>query len=71
LVKYDHIYLYDGERQLKLNFNPQISSVKRNILETKHNTLGRKYPIFMRSGILDFKEFQLTALISYLSDNDF
>lgn len=71
LVKYDHIYLYDGERQLKFNFNPQISSVKRNILETKHNTLGRKYPIFMRSGILNFKEFQLTALISYLSDNDF
>jgi hypothetical protein len=71
LAKYSHIYLYDGTRQLKFNFNPSISSIKQNILETKHNTLGRQYPIFMKNGILNFKEFQLTALNSYLSDENF
>jgi hypothetical protein len=34
------MFLFDGERQLNLKFNPQVSSFKSNILETKVDTIG-------------------------------
>ena len=71
LVEYQYAYLYDGNRQLKLGYNVNISSLTPNILETKQNILGRKYPVFMKSGIVNYKEFQIEALLSYLHDEEF
>lgn len=68
-IDFEDIFLFDGERQLKIQFNPKISSFKTNILETKTNTLGGKYPFIFRNGIVDYKEFQLSGLISFLMDS--
>ena len=62
------MYLYDGERQLRIRFNPKISSFKTVIQETKKTTLGAQYPYFFRSGNISYKEFPISGLISYIMD---
>jgi hypothetical protein len=37
---FEDAFLYDGERQLKIRYNPKISSFKENVLESKMNTIG-------------------------------
>jgi hypothetical protein len=51
------MYLFDGDRQLSVKFNPKVTSFKTNILETKTNTIGSKYPFIFRNGIVNYKEF--------------
>jgi hypothetical protein len=50
-IKIDFVdaFLYDGERQLKIRFNPKISNFKNNVLESKMDTLGSKYPFIFRN----------------------
>ena len=67
-VNFDYSFLYDGQRQLKIKFDPKVSSFKTNILETKTDTIGSKYPVFYRNDIVDYKEFPISGLISYHSD---
>lgn len=62
------MFLFDGERQLKVAYNPQVSSFKANILEQKQETIGGKYPFIFRNGTVNYKEFPLQGLISYLAD---
>jgi hypothetical protein len=68
LVDFEDAFLYDGERQLKIRFNPKISSFKNNILESKVDTIGGKYPFVFRNGNVHYKEFSISGLISLLSD---
>lgn len=68
---FEDTFLYDGERQLKIRFNPKIGNVKTNLLETKTDTLGHKYPYFFRNGNVNYKEFTISGLLSYLEDEKF
>jgi hypothetical protein len=34
------MFLYDGERQLKIKFNPKVSSFKITTLESKTDSIG-------------------------------
>lgn len=67
---FEDAFLYDGERQLKIRFNPKVSSFKSVLQENKKNTLGSKYPFFFRNGRVNYKEFPISGLISYLSDDN-
>ena len=67
---FEHSFLYDGERQLKIKFNPKVSSFKETLLDQKQNTIGNKFPFFFRNGIVGYKEFPIAGLISYLSDDE-
>lgn len=69
-VDFEDIFLSDGERQLKVKFNPKISSFKNTILESKMDTLGGKYPFFFRNGNVKYKEFPISGLISMLMDSN-
>lgn len=69
-AEFEHSFLYDGKRQLKIKFNPKVTSFKETLLEQKTNTLGGKYPFFFRNGILKYKEFPISGLISYHSDEE-
>ena len=68
VADFEDMFLYDGERQLKIRFNPQVSSFKTNILESKSETIGSKYPFFFRNGRVAYKEFPINGLISYFMD---
>lgn len=69
-VAFEDILLYDGEKQLKMKFNPKITSFKNTLLETKTNTIGNKYPYTFRNGSVCYKEFPINGLISYFSDEE-
>ena len=67
---FEDAFLYDGTRQLKIRYNPKVSSFKADILEAKTDTIGSKHPFIFRNGSVNYKEFPISGLISYLSDND-
>ena len=70
VANFEHSFLYDGKRQLKIKFNPKVTSFKETLLEQKTNTLGGKYPFFFRNANVKYKEFPISGLISYLSDEE-
>jgi hypothetical protein len=67
---FEHAFLYDGKRQLKIKYNSKVSSLKTTILETKVDTLGGQYPFLFRNGNVHYKEFPISGLISLLSDEN-
>ena len=69
-TNFEHIFISDGTRQLRLAFNPQISSLKETILEQKSDTLTSRYPFFSRNGNVRYKELPISGLLSYLMDPD-
>ena len=67
---FEDMFLYDGNRQLKVRFNPKMSSFKETIQESKIDTIGSKYPYVFRNKTVRYKEFPIGGLISYLSDSN-
>lgn len=70
---FEDIYLMDSERQLRVRFDPKVSSLKDTILESKMETIGGQYPFVFRNGRTKYKEIPISGLISLLMDenNDF
>ena len=67
-VDFEDSYLYDGEKQLKIRFNPKVSSFKSTVMESKVNTIGSQYPFVFRGSKVDYKEFPISGLISLIGD---
>jgi hypothetical protein len=70
VADFEDMFLYDGKRQLKIRFNPKVTSFKNTILETKTDTIGNKFPYFFRNGSVSYKEFPISGLISMLMDDN-
>lgn len=68
---FEDAFLFDGERQLKIRYNPKISKFANTILESKQDTIGGQYPFIFRNGRVSYHEFPIAGLISYLSDEEF
>jgi len=69
-ASFEDAFLFDGDKQLRIRFNPKVSSFKTVISDTKKVAIGNKYPYFFRNGIVAYKEFPISGLISYLSDEN-
>ena len=69
-VDFEDAFLYDGKRQLRIRYNPKISSFKSTVLETKMDTIGGKYPFIFRNGNVEYKEFPISGLITMISDEN-
>lgn len=67
-MDFEDSFLYDGEKQLKIRFNPKVNSFKKNLLEAKVDTIGSQYPFIFKNGNVDYKEFPISGLISRLMD---
>lgn len=67
---FEDMFLWDGYRQLKIRFNPKVSSFKTTIQESKTDTIGSKYPFFFKNGVVGYKEFPISGLLSYLIDKN-
>lgn len=67
---FEDAFLFDGHKQLRIKFNPKVSSFKTNYLDTKKTTLGSQYPFIFRNGAVAYKEFPINGLISYAVDNE-
>lgn len=70
ITEFEDAFLFDGEKQLRIRYNPKVSSFKSNVLESKIDTLGGKYPTFFRNGNVGYAEFPISGLISRLMDED-
>lgn len=68
IANFEDAFLYDGDKQLCIKYNPKISSFKTVKMESKVNTIGGKYPFIFRNGDTEYKEFQISGLLSALSD---
>ena len=66
----DTPFLYDGNKQLKIKYNPKVSSLKINLLESKIDTIGSRYPYIFRNGNVYYREFPISGLISCLMDEE-
>ena len=67
---FEDSFLFDGNRQLRIRFNPKVSSFKTDILESKTDTLGGKHPFIFRNGHVSYKDFPISGLISYQMDEE-
>lgn len=67
-IDFEDAFLFDGKRQLKIRYNPKVSSFKSTVLESKVDTLGGQFPFIFRNGNVDYKEFPISGLLSYLTD---
>lgn len=67
---FEDAFLYDGYRQLKIKYNPKVSSFKVATQEAKLNTIGAKHPFIFRNGAAYSHEFPISGLISYFMDED-
>ena len=70
LCDFEDCFLYDGKRQLKIKYNPKVSSFKQTLQEAKTVTLGQQFPFILRSGKTNYKEFPISGLISYHMDEE-
>ena len=59
-----------AERQLKVKFNPSLSSIKRNINETRTDTIGSQFPFIKRNGDMNYVSFPIGGLISSEMDEN-
>ena len=66
---FEDMFLYDGIKQLKIRYNPKVSSFKTTLMEAKIDTIGSKYPFIFKNGAVEYKEFPIGGLISYMADN--
>lgn len=66
---FEDAFLSDGQYQLRIRYNPQITSFKTTLQEAKLETLGSKYPTFFKNGNVEYKEFPISGLVSYKMDD--
>lgn len=67
-VDFEDLFLYDGERQLRVRYNPKVTNFKNDVVESKTDTIGSQYPFILRNGKVKYKEFSISGLISYKMD---
>lgn len=67
-VKFEDSFLYDGEKQLCIKFNPKVATFKNTLAEQKTETIGSEHPFILKNGNLKYKEFSVGGLISYIMD---
>lgn len=70
MVRLNDLFLTAGGRQLKVKYNPTISSYRRTIQESKTDTIGSKYPFIKRNGHVNYRQFPLSGLISVWMDEE-
>lgn len=70
LIFMNNSYLAQGGRQLKIEFNPQVSSFKYRVSDSLTETIGGTYPITRRNGNIKYRQFSISGLISSNSDEN-
>ena len=69
-VLYEDMFLVAENKQLKIQFNPKITSFKYVVSENKFETLGSKYPFVRRNANTRYREFGISGLISMEIDEN-
>lgn len=70
MIDFEYVYLTSQGKQVNIMFDPDISTFKRTVSETKTDTIGSKYPFIKRNGYMDYKQFPISGTISCWMDPD-
>ena len=70
MVDLEYFYLLAEGQQIKIKFDPNISSFKRQVSESKVDTIGSKYPFIKRNGATDYRTFPISGTISHFMDEN-
>ena len=70
MADFEDSFLSDSNCQIRIRFNPKISSFKINKLESKIETIGSQFPFIFRNGTVGYREFPIAGLISYHMDQN-
>ena len=62
------IFLSSKDKQLKIAFDPQITSFSTKMAESVVETIGSKYPFIRRNGKIKYKTFSLSGTITAFMD---
>lgn len=57
--------------RLRLEYDCELTNLSYNIIETKIDTLGGKYPYIVRNGSNGYRSFTLSGLITYQMDGEY
>lgn len=66
----EDMYLTIANKQLKIEFNPQVSSFKQVVNEGKVETIGSPYPYIRRNAAINYAQFPISGLISCQMDEN-
>ncbi len=69
MVVFDDIFLTQNDLQLRVKYNPSISSFKHTLSESIIETIGSKYPFFKRNGNVNYRQFPISGLITHFCDD--
>lgn len=64
LMRMDASYLVSRGHQLRLQGNVSLTNFKRNTQDTFQTTIGSKYPFYTRPSAINYRTFNISALIS-------
>lgn len=66
---FEDIFLFDGERSLKIRYNQKVDNFKIMQLENKTDTIGGHYPFLSKNGNIEYKTFSISGLICSQMDD--
>ena len=70
MIIFDSLFLNADGQQIKIKYNPQVSSFQRTVNDTKIDTIGAKYPYIKRNGATAYRQFPISGLITIMMDED-
>ena len=68
LADFEDAFLIGENRILRLSYNINVSDYKRNVVDSKTDTIGSKYAFFSRNAYVNYKSFSLSGLVSSMMD---
>lgn len=70
MVFFPDFFLGAGNSEIRIKYNPKISSYSHVLSETKVDTLGSQYPFIRRNGAVNYRQFSISGLITLFNDED-
>lgn len=68
ILIFDDMFLCANQKQLRIKYDPKITSYKKNISESKTDTIGSKYPFIKRNGAMEYRQFSISGMITLHND---
>lgn len=70
MMIFNSAFLTTATNQLKMQFDANVSSLKKMVSDATVTTIGSKYPFVKRNGNIGYFQFPITGMITYLQDDD-
>lgn len=65
---FDSTFLLKDNIQLRIRYNPKVTTFKRSLTDAKIETIGSRYPYIKRSGMMDYYNIAISGLITMHDD---